>query len=194
MNKARLEAFSDGVFAIIITIMVLEIKIPHEATVAAMMQLLPIFISYVISFLVIAIYWVNHHHLLHTIKRVNSRMLWGNFALLFPLSLIPFSTGWIGENYNEQLPMTVYCINMFLCGFGAYILQMSITADLPSGDAIFIIIKRNIKKTFFSVAMYIISIVCSFFYPAVCLGLIAIVATAWVIPDREIEKLLEKEE
>ena len=194
MNKARLEAFSDGVFAIIITIMVLEIKIPHEASISAMLELVPVFISYVISFLVIAIYWVNHHHLLHTIKRVNSRMLWGNFALLFPLSLIPFSTGWIGENYNEQLPMTVYCINMFLCGFGAYILQMCITAKLPANDAVFVIIKRNMKKTVFSVVMYIISIACSFFYPAVCLILIGLVAIAWVIPDREIEKLLEKGE
>ena len=194
MNKARLEAFSDGVFAIIITIMVLEIKIPHEATVSALVNLLPVFISYVISFIFIAIYWVNHHHFLHTIKRVNSRMLWSNLALLFPLTLVPFTTGWIGENYNAQLPMTIYCINLFLAGFGAYVLQIGITAGLPKEDKIFIIIKRNIKKTFFSVVMYIISIVCSFFYPAVCLILIGIVALVWVIPDREIEKLLEKED
>ncbi len=193
MNKTRLEAFSDGIFAVIITIMVLEMKVPHEATMAAFMQLFPVFISYVVSFVVIGIYWVNHHHLFHTVKHVNTKILWANFVVLFPLTLVPFTTGWIGENYNEQLPMTIYCINLLLTGIGAGILQKVLMAGLPTDDAIRLIAKRNLKKVVFSSVIYLVSIATSFFYPAFCLVLIAIVAATWFIPDKEIERVLAKE-
>ena len=194
MNKTRLEAFSDGVLAIIITIMVLEIKVPHEATMHALIELLPVFISYTLSFIFIAIYWANHHHLLHTVKRVNSSIIWSNMGLLFSLSLVPFSTGWMGENYSVALPVAVYCANLLMCGFAAYFLQIAITAQLPPDDKIFVIIKRNMKKTVFSVLLYIISIVSAFYYPLISLLLIAVVSVIWVIPDRSIERLLEEEE
>ncbi|MCF8461718.1 MAG: TMEM175 family protein [Flavobacteriales bacterium] len=193
MNKTRLEAFSDGIFAVIITIMVLEMKVPHEATLEAFMQLLPVFISYVVSFVVIGIYWVNHHHLFHTVKHVNTKILWANFVVLFPLTLVPFTTGWIGENYNEQLPMTIYCINLLATGIGAGILQKVLMAGLPSDDAIRLIAKRNLKKVVFSSVIYLVSIATSFFYPAFCLVLIAIVAATWFIPDKEIERVLAEE-
>src|SRR5205809_7340459 len=110
MNKTRLETFSDGVLAIIVTIMVLEIKVPHETTMAALLSLWPVFLSYLLSFTGICIYWGNHHHLLHTVHHVNSKIIWSNMHLLFWLSLIPFTTGWMGENHFEQLPVALYAI------------------------------------------------------------------------------------
>ncbi len=193
MNKTRLEAFSDGVFAIIITIMVLELKVPHEASVTALLHLLPVFTSYLLSFIFIAIYWTNHHHLLHAVKKVNSTIIWANMGLLFTLSLIPFSTGWMGENEYAELPVAIYSFNLLLSGFGAYLLQTAITRNLSPDDKIFLIIKKNVKKTYITVGVYIICIVCSFYYPMVSLFLILLVSILWVIPDRSIEKLLENE-
>ncbi len=194
MNKARLEAFSDGVLAIIITIMVLEIKMPHDASMHALMQLLPVFISYLMSFVFIGIYWANHHHFLHTIKRVNSKIIWGNMGLLFSLSLVPFSTGWMGETGYAELPVAVYCINLFVCGFAAYIFQVALTSGMDKHEKVFEIIKGNIKKNVLSVVVYIITIPCAFYYPMVSLSLIGMVAIIWVIPDKKIEKLLENHE
>lgn len=191
MNKSRLEAFSDGVLAIIITIMVLELKIPHEASLHALEELKDVFISYLMSFVFIGIYWGNHHHLLHTVKRVNSKIIWGNMGLLFSLSLVPFSTGWMGENHYDGLTVAVYCVNLLFCGFTAYGLQSAITSGMPKDNKIFEVIRHNMKKTVVSVVMYIISIPCAFFYPMVSLSLIAIVSVIWVIPDRNIEKLME---
>src|SRR5688500_1132192 len=171
MNKTRLEAFSDGVLAIIITIMVLEIKVPHEATMEALLHLLPVFVSYVLSFLFVAIYWVNHHHMLHTVRNVNTKILWANMGMLFSLSLIPFTTGWMGENFGTQLPIILYCINLMVCGVAAYILQIAITSGLPKEDKVFEIIRRNMKKTVISVFFYTAAIICAFFYPMVSLVL-----------------------
>jgi uncharacterized membrane protein len=191
MNKTRIEAFSDGVLAIIITIMVLEIKVPHEASLEALTELLPIFTSYLLSFVYIGIYWGNHHHLFHTVKKVNSTIIWANLGLLFTLSLVPFSTGWMGENHYAELPVALYSGNLLLCGFAAYLLQSSITSGLSKDDKIFEIIKKNMKKTVISVSMNIMSIVCAFFYPMVSLGLIIASAILWVIPDKSIERLAE---
>ena len=193
MNKARLEAFSDGVLAIIITIMVLEIKVPHEASLEALTELLPVFLSYLLSFIFIGIYWVNHHHLLHCIRKVNIKILWANMGLLFTLSLVPFSTGWMGENYPATLPITLYCVNLLLCGFAAGILQSAIASGLPPENRIFVIIKQNLKKTIISVILYIVSIILSFWFPVLSLALIAAVAVLWVIPDKRIEEMLEDE-
>lgn len=193
MNKTRIEAFSDGVLAIIITIMVLEIKIPHEVNFQALIKLLPVFLSYLLSFVFVGIYWANHHHLFHTVKRVNSGIIWANMGLLFSLSLIPFSTGWMGENHFEELPVAVYCVNLFFCGMAAYVLQIAITSGLSKDDKIFVVIKSNMKKTVISVSINIASIICAFFFPMISLILVAILVTIWIIPDKRIEKLMEEE-
>jgi uncharacterized membrane protein len=193
MTKTRLEAFSDGVLAIIITIMVLEIKVPHEVSLHALLELFPIFTSYLMSFVFVGIYWVNHHHLLHTVKHINGKILWANMSLLFSLSLIPFSTGWMGENHYAELSIAVYSTNLLVCGFAAYLLQIAITAGLPKDDKIFEIIKYNMKKTIISVSMNVMSIVTAFFYPAISLTLTCIMAAIWIMPDRRIEKLRDDE-
>ncbi|MES2558208.1 MAG: TMEM175 family protein [Bacteroidota bacterium] len=193
MNKTRIEAFSDGVLAIIITIMVLEIKIPHEVSLEALTKLLPVFSSYFLSFLFIGLYWANHHHVFHTVKKVNSKIIWANMGLLFSLSLIPFTTGWMGENHYAELPVALYCINLFVCGVAAYILQLAITHGLPEEDSVFVVIKSNMRKTVISVMMNIISIPCAFFYPMVSLFLIAILVIMWIIPDKRIEQLMAEE-
>ena len=193
MNKTRLEAFSDGVLAIIITIMVLEIKVPHDASLDALMELLPVFLSYLLSFAFVAIYWVNHHHLLHCIKKVNSKIMWSNISLLFTLSLVPFSTGWMGENHYAPIPTTLYCINLLFCGFAAGLLQTAIASGLPPQNKIFTVMKQNLKKTIISVILYIVSIILSFWFPFASLFLIGVVAVMWVVPDKRIEELMEKE-
>ncbi|MDZ4758033.1 MAG: TMEM175 family protein [Bacteroidota bacterium] len=192
MTKTRLEAFSDGVLAIIITIMVLEIKVPHDASVQALINLFPIFTSYVLSFFFVGIYWVNHHHLLHMINNVHSKILWANMGLLFSLSLIPFTTSWMGENHYASLPVAIYCSNLLLCGFAAYFLQIAITYKLPPDDEVFVIIKKTVIKTYFSVSLNIISIPCAFYYPLISLICIAVLCILWVIPDKGIEKVLEE--
>ncbi len=193
MNKTRIEAFSDGVLAIIITIMVLELKIPHEVNLQALISLLPVFTSYMMSFVFVGIYWVNHHHLFHTVKRINGKILWANMGLLFSLSLIPFSTGWMGENHFAELTVAVYSTNLLVCGFTAYLLQSAITAGLPKDDKIFEVIKRNIKKTIISVLINVISISIAFFYPMISLFLTCIMAAIWVMPDKKIEALMNDE-
>src|SRR5438105_3716128 len=122
MNKNRLEAFSDAVLAIIMTIMVLDLKIPHEPTFNALAQLAPVFISFLLSFVFLGIYWGNHHHLLHTLNHVNSKIIWANMFLLFTLSLIPFTTGWMGENNFSKVPVVTYAINLLFCSIAFYIL------------------------------------------------------------------------
>src|SRR6187402_2297291 len=126
MNKTRLEAFSDGVLAIIITIMVLELKVPHEPSMHALLSLWPIFLSYLMSFIFIAIYWGNHHHLMHTVHHVNSKIIWANMGLLFTLSLVPFTTAFLGENHFESIPMAAYSVNLTLCAVSYFILHKTI--------------------------------------------------------------------
>lgn len=191
MNKTRLEAFSDGVIAIILTIMILELKIPHTTNWGEIFNLYPYFISYILSFLFIAIYWVNHHHLIHTLKRVNSKILWSNMVLLFFLSLVPWATGFMGENHFEKNSVIVYTIICFLPALAFSALSKSIlSCDVTNMDARKILNSMK-NKEYFSQALYAISILFSFIYPVVSLICIFIVSVSWIIPNKEIEKIFE---
>ena len=185
MNKARLEAFSDGVIAIIITIMVLEMKAPHGAEFSDLIDLAPVFISYVISFVYIGIYWNNHHHLIHSVQKVNGRVLWANMHLLFWLSLVPFVTAWMGVNHFAKLPMAVYGFILFVSGFAYYILSKTLIAQqcMDSKPS-----KIKDYKSIFSLVAYLVAIPISFFQPWVAFSIYVIVAGFWVIPDRRHEK------
>jgi uncharacterized membrane protein len=190
MTKTRLEAFSDGVFAVIITIMVLEIKVPHEATMAALLGLWPVFMSYLLSFIFICIYWGNHHHLLHTVHHVNSNIIWSNMHLLFWLSLVPFTTGWMGENHFQELPIAVYAINLLLCGISYYILQKTIMKHHTFSEKLAEAMKKQEKKGIVSLVLYIVSVIAAFVNPIVSEIIFAVVAIMWIIPDRNIERAL----
>lgn len=193
MTKSRLETFSDGVLAIIITIMVLELKVPHEATLEALYALWPVFLSYLLSFVFVGIYWGNHHHLLHTVHHVNSGIIWSNMGLLFMLSLIPFTTGWMGENHFARVPVAVYSFNLLLCGCAYYILQKIIMAQVNDDSRLVAALKKQETKGMLSLALYIAAIVSSMFYPAVSAVLIGLTAILWLIPDRNIEVALKDE-
>lgn len=192
MTKTRLEAFSDGVFAIIITIMVLELKIPHEAGLNALLQLYPQFITYLLSFIFVGIYWGNHHHLLHTLRFVNGKILWANMSLLFFLSLIPFSTGWMGEHHLETVPVATYAVNLCLCAIGFYFLQLVIIASLHESSALSEALKKQEKKGIFSLVIYLASIGIAFYKPLISEGLFVVTAIMWIIPDKNIEKALKE--
>jgi uncharacterized membrane protein len=192
MTRSRIEAFSDGVIAIIITIMVLELKIPKEASLKALAELLPVFISYIMSFVFVGIYWGNHHHLLHTVQHVNSRIIWTNMGLLFFLSLIPFSTGWMGENHFDHLPVAVYGLNLLLCAIAFYLLQHVIMSGQTHSSGLIEALKKQRKKGITSLIMYIVSIPCAFFYPLISALLFIASAIMWVIPDKNIEKALRE--
>ena len=195
MNKTRLEAFSDGVIAIIITIMVLEIKIPHEATMQALLALTPVFISYVLSFLMVAIYWGNHHHLLHTVRHVTPKIIWANMGLLFSLSLVPFTTGWMGENHFAELTVALYAVNHLFCGFMAFLLQNAILDHLIEKNKLMEAILKTKKKSMITVAIYLVAIPVAFYYPVVSVALIGVSAVMWAIPDKDVERaLMEAEE
>ena len=193
MGKARLEAFSDGVIAIIITIMVLELKVPHGDGLAALNPLLPVFFSYVLSFIFVGIYWINHHHMVHTVRRVTASILWANLHLLFWLSLIPFVTGWLGENHFAALPAMVYgCV--MLCSAIAYtILQRAIIAHDPSGSLLQEAI-GNDRKGKLSLLLYVIGISVALWLPWLAMGVYVLVSLIWLIPDRRIEKVLTSKE
>lgn len=187
MKTGRLEAFSDGVLAIIITIMVLELKVPEDGTFQALNHLIPKFISYLLSFIYVGIYWNNHHHLFQIVEKVNGKILWANLTLLFFLSLIPFSTAWMGENHFEQNTVAVYGINLFLCAVSFNIVQKTALNSEGKDSAIAKAIKNNTKVTA-STVLYLIGIAISFFYPKISLILFFTVAIIWLIPDRRIEK------
>jgi uncharacterized membrane protein len=189
MGKGRLEAFSDGVMAIIITIMVLELKVPHGADLAALRPLLPIFLSYLMSFVFLAIYWNNHHHLLQAVRQVNGRILWANVHLLFWLSLIPFVTAWMGENHFAPLPVSLYGVIM-LCSAIAYtILTISLVTYHGKDSPLAIALGRDIKGKI-SLAIYAAAIPISFVNSWFACGMYALVSIIWLIPDRRIEKTL----
>jgi uncharacterized membrane protein len=192
MTKSRLEAFSDGVLAIIITIMVLELKIPHDPSLHALIELAPTFTSYLMSFVFVGIYWGNHHHLLHTVHKVNSKIIWGNMGLLFSLSLIPFSTGWMGENHFAQLPVAVYAINLLLSAITFYILQKAIMSHYTHSSKLIEALKKQEKKGTISLLLYIAAIPCAFFYPAISAILFVITSIMWIIPDKNIEEALNE--
>jgi uncharacterized membrane protein len=190
MQKERLAAFSDGVFAIIITIMVLELKVPHEPTLAGLAGVLPVFLSYVLSFVYIAIYWNNHHHLLHAAKRINGPIMWANMHLLFWLSLIPFSTGWMGENHFASLPTALYGVSLLMPAIAFYILQRAIIRHQGREGLLAKALGADLKGKI-SPVLYVIAIVFAFFVPVVADAIYVGVALMWLVPDRRIERMLD---
>ena len=189
MTTNRLEAFSDGVLAIVITIMVLEMKVPEGANFEVLKTLLPKFISYILSFIYVGIYWNNHHHLFHAIQKVNGKILWANLFLLFCLSLIPFSTGWMGENHFDKNPVALYGINLLLCALAFIILEKSSIHHEGESSKLKLALK-NYNKEYVSLALYFISVVLSFYVPILSILLYTVVALVWLIPDTRIEKTL----
>jgi uncharacterized membrane protein len=192
MGKGRLEAFSDGVLAIIITIMVLELKVPHGSDVAALAPLLSVFLSYVLSFIYVGIYWTNHHHLLHAIKHVNGRILWANLYLLFWLSLIPAVTGWMGENHFAPLPVALYGVVLLMAAIAYYILVRILISDHGKDSALAKAVGKDFKGRI-SVVFYAAAIPLSFVSSWLAGALYVIVAAIWLVPDRRIEQTLSEE-
>jgi uncharacterized membrane protein len=187
MSKGRLEAFSDGVLAIIITIMVLELKIPEEIELAALRPLLPLFLAYVVSFVYIGIYWNNHHHLFQMARQVNGRVLWANLHLLFWLSLIPFVTDWAGENGFPSGPSTLYGIVLWMAGLAYYLLSRSLVALHGTESPLAVALGRD-RKGLISLVVYTLGIAVSFVNGPLAFGVYSVVAMIWFIPDRRIEK------
>lgn len=190
MGTGRLEAFSDGVLAIIITIMVLELKSPASEGVAALLGLAPVFLSYVLSFLYVGIYWNNHHHLLHACQRVSASVLWANLHLLFWLSLFPFVTRWIGENHYAALPTAIYGLNLLLAAFAYWILQQAIIAAEGPNSLLRRAIGRDTKGRL-SLLLYAVAVPLSFLLPALAQAIYVLVALIWIVPDRRIEQVIE---
>jgi uncharacterized membrane protein len=191
MGKNRLEAFSDGVLAIIITIMVLELKVPHGENLEALQALLPVFLSYILSFVYVGIYWNNHHHLLHAVQRVNGRILWANLHLLFWLSLFPFVTGWMGENHFAALPSALYGAVLLMAGIAYSILTRAILATEAADSVLAKAIGKD-NKGKLSVVFYALAIPLAFVNQWLA-GLIYIgVAMMWFVPDMRIEKMLDE--
>lgn len=190
MTKSRLEAFSDGVLAIVITIMVLELKVPHgDDTWHALKELLPVFASYVASFIILGIYWANHHHLLHTVKEVRGGMLWANLNLLFWLSLIPFATAWMGETNFARNPVIIYTLLADLCGIAYYILLTVIKRCNPGNEALIQVLHKQTKKGMLSNLFNTLAIIGAFFHPAIGGAFLVMVFLMWLIPDRNIENV-----
>jgi uncharacterized membrane protein len=189
MKTNRLEAFSDGVLAIIITIMVLELKAPHEAELSALAPLLPAFLSYVLSFVYLGIYWNNHHHMLHTVHRVSGGILWANLHLLFWLSLFPVSTAWMGENHFAAVPTALYGFVLLMAAFAYWLLQTTIIASQGSDSLLARAVGRDFKGKV-SPLLYLLAIPAAFLSPWVSQGIYVFVALMWLIPDRRIEHVL----
>jgi uncharacterized membrane protein len=191
MNKDRLEAFSDGVVAILITIMVLELKIPHGADLESLRPIVPVFLTYVLSFIYIAIYWNNHHHMLHATNRINGKILWANMHLLFWLSLVPFVTGWMGENHFAPLPTAVYGVVLLAAAIAYFILERLIIAQQGPNSKLAAAVGRDLKGKI-SPLIYAAAIPLAFVNQWISDGLYVLVALMWLIPDRRIEsKLVE---
>ena len=192
MGKGRLEAFSDGVLAIIITIMVLEMKVPHGGTWAELKTLTPVFMSYILSFIYIGIYWNNHHHLMHVTHKINGKIMWANSHLLFWLSLMPFASGWMGENHFTQLPTAVFGVILLMAGIAYYILSRCLI-KFHGKESTLAKAVGNDAKGIISVVVYALGIVLSFYYTWISLLLYTMVAILWLVPDKRIEKKLEEE-
>ncbi|MGO8835934.1 MAG: TMEM175 family protein [Limisphaerales bacterium] len=194
MEKNRLEAFSDGVLAIIITIMVLELHVPQgldASEFAALKPLLPVFLTYVLSFIYLGIYWNNHHHLLKAVHKVNGAMMWANLHLLFWLSLFPFATGWMGENHFTTVPTAIYGMVLLLAAIAYYILQSVIITQQGCDSKLAAAIGRDFKGKL-SPVLYAIAIPASFFRPWMAACLYVFVAFMWLIPDRRIERVVDE--
>lgn len=189
MNKGRLEAFSDGVMAIIITIMVLELKVPHDANFAALQPLIPVFLSYVLSFIYIGIYWNNHHHLFQAVRQVNGKVLWANLHLLFWLSLFPFVTGWAGENNFATVPVACYGVVLFCAAIAYYILTRTLISHHGKDSTLAVALGSDFKGKI-SVVIYAVAILLAVIAPWLACLLYTAVAILWLIPDRRIERTL----
>ncbi len=189
MSKGRLEAFSDGVFAVIITIMVLEMKVPAQSTLAALRHVVPVFLTYVVSFVYIGIYWNNHHHLLYASERVSGGILWANLHLLFWLSLVPFATAWVGVDVNAPTPIALYGAVLLCAGVAYYILEQLLIRLHGEDSQLALAIGRD-RKGLASVATYAVAIPLAFGHPRIACCLYILVAVMWLIPDRRIEKTL----
>jgi uncharacterized membrane protein len=189
MTKGRLEAFSDGVVAILITIMVLELKVPHGADWQALRPLLPVLCTYILSYAFLGIYWNNHHHLLHAADRINGKILWANLHLLFWLSLIPVATGWMGENLSASLPASLYGVILIFAAVAYTILQGAIVAAQGEGSRLKAAIGGDAKGKV-SLACYAAAIPLAFVRPWIAIGIYVLVALLWLVPDRRIEEKL----
>jgi uncharacterized membrane protein len=191
MGKGRIEAFSDGVIASIITVMVLELKVPHGADLAALEPLVPGLLSYALSFVFVGIYWNNHHHMLHATRRISGGILWANLHLLFWLSLIPFATSWVGENPSAPLPTSLYGVLLFLAGVAYSILERTIIA-VEGRDSVLATAVQGSFKAPASIVLYASAIGLAFVRPWIADLLYAAVAVIWLVPDRRIEKTLAR--
>ncbi len=190
MNKTRLEAFSDAVIAIIMTIMVLELKVPHGDTFEILKPLLPVFLAYVLSFVYLGIYWNNHHHMLQATKRVNGKVLWANMHLLFWLSLVPFATGWMGENHFAAMPTALYGVVLLMCALAYTILQMTIVKHHTDEENLLAKAVGKDLKGKISLVCYLLAIGFSFVQENISHSLYVVVALIWLVPDRRIERNL----
>jgi uncharacterized membrane protein len=186
MTKTRLEAFSDGVIAILITIMILELKTPHAATWSALTPVLPSFLTYVLSYIYLGIYWTNHHHMIHATERISGGVLWANLHLLFWLSLVPFTTGWMGENHNAPLPTAVYGVVLVLAAIAYTILQTTIIRNQPPHSKLAMAVGSDLKGKI-SIVLYLIAIPAAFVHQLISDALYVTVALIWLVPDRRIE-------
>jgi uncharacterized membrane protein len=191
VTKGRLEAFSDGVIAILITIMVLELKVPHGTDAASMRPLVPVFLTYVLSYIYLGIYWNNHHHMLHATQRVNGAVLWANLHLLFWLSLVPFTTGWMGENHLAPLPTAAYGVVMLCAALSYTILQMTIIASEGQQSTLAAAVGRDAKGKL-SLVLYLAAIGLAFVHTALSAAIYVLVALIWLVPDKRIESRLQE--
>lgn len=189
MGKNRLEAFSDGVLAIVITIMVLEMKVPHGANLTALQPLVPVFLSYILSFVYVGIYWNNHHHLLHSVQRITGGMLWANLHLLFWLSLFPFVTGWMGENHFAPLPTALYGLVLLMAAVAYLVLQRTLIAGAGKDSMLARAIGKDLKGKL-SIVLYAVAIPAAFVDQTIAQACYVAVALMWLIPDRRIERRL----
>jgi uncharacterized membrane protein len=191
MGSGRLEAFSDGVLAIIITIMVLELQVPHSGELSALRPLVPVFLSYVLSFVYLGIYWNNHHHMLHATQSVSGAILWANLHLLFWLSLIPFATAWMGENHFAAAPTALYGVPLLMAAIAYWLLQRAIMAKQGEESLLAFAVGRDWKGKL-SPILYVIAIPSAFLHQAIAGGIYVFVALMWLVPDRRIERALEQ--
>ncbi len=191
MNKSRLEAFSDGLFAVVITIMVLELDAPSDATLASLVPLIPVFLSYVLSFIYGSIFWINHHHLLAATRRINSAVLWANLNFLFWLSLIPFFTSWVDENHISPVPVAAYGVSLFMVVASYRILEL-VLFKVHDADALLVRILRPGRREKVSMIAFLVAIPLAFVHSFVSLGIYVFVAAIWFMPERALERALAR--
>ncbi len=189
MTKNRLEAFSDGVIAIIITIMVLELKVPHGAEFSDLSSMIPVFFSYILSFIYVGIYWNNHHHLFHAVQKVTGPIMWANLHLLFWMSITPFVTAWAGENHFAPIPVAMYGVILFMTAIAYFILTLVIISDHGKDSAIALAFGNDVKGKI-SLVFYFIAVILAFWLPLVSCSLYILVAVIWFVPDRRMEKAI----